>query len=226
MGGDGWQLGVWGTELEGTLARALASYQVPADLARIVALAVTAAEAACAGREAACGAGCPHCCVLNVAVLLPEASVIAGWLQARQSAEELAALDARLAAHSGWGRWMDDEERIIRQAECPFLDGEGSCAIHPVRPLACRGVASLDRKSCRQAFSPIISDDDRLVPADLLRRAVFDTAFSALGTALRQCGLDDRSIEVGVGVRAFLKDPACGELLAAGKRLPGELWTI
>ena len=162
--------------------------------------------------------------MLNVAVLLPEGMVIADWLRERLPPAALAELRKRLAYHRSWGRWMDDEERIARQEACPLLDDAGSCSIYPVRPLACRGVASLDRTSCREAFNPIISDQERLVPADLLRRAAFDAAFTALAQALRHHGLDDRSIELGAGVLAFLERSDCRELLLSGARLPRELW--
>ena len=195
-----------------------------ASLAVAVAGCAAAAEAVCEDRPMACSAGCPHCCVLNVAVLLPEALVIADWLQGQLHPVALAALRQRLAVHRNWGRWMDDEERIVRKAVCPLLNEVGSCSIHPVRPLACRSVSSLDRLSCEEAFDPIIGDQERGVPADLMRRAVYDAAFMALASVLGCHGLDDRSIELGTGVLAFLESPACRDLLLSRKRLPRQLW--
>ena len=225
MGTFSWDADAFSEVLQADLAGCLAACRTLPDLATLVARAAVAAETVCMGRACDCGAGCPHCCVLNVAVLLPEAAVIADHLRATCPATELTSLMARLAAHVSWGRWMDDEERIARQVWCPFLDAAGSCAIHPVRPLACRGVASLERERCREAFNPIISDQDRLVPADLLRRAAYDAAFASLAGVLGQQGMDDRSIELGAGVLAFLECPAHGDLLLGGGRLPGELWT-
>jgi Fe-S-cluster containining protein len=172
----------------------------------------------------ACAAGCPHCCVLNVAILLPEGMIIADRLREGLPPAALSAVQKRLATHRDWGRWMDDEERIAKLAVCPLLDDAGRCSVHPVRPLTCRGVASLDSSSCREAFNPIISDQDRMVPADLLRRAAYDEAFTALARALRRHGLDDRSIELGSGVLAFLEHPGCRGQLLSGKELPRELW--
>jgi len=137
---------------------------------------------------------------------------------------ERADLLQRLVRHSNWARWMDDEERIIRQSFCPLLAADGCCSIHPLRPLACRGVASLERESCRQAFDPIISDQDRSVPSDLQRRMAYDSAFMAMAGALRHHGLDDRSIELGVGIRAFVEAPGLRTLFFSGERLPRELW--
>lgn len=206
------------------LAAVLQGGRAIAVLAHAVRTGADTAEQACGGRPLACSSGCPHCCVLNVAILQPEGLVIADWLRERLMPEEFEELRTRLAVHSNWGRWMDDEERIARQAVCPFLDEAGSCSIHPVRPLACRGIASLDRDCCAAAFDPIINEHDRTVPADLLRRAAYDAAFTALALALRQQGYDDRSIELGAGVLAFLEHPEYGEQLLCGQPLPRSLW--
>ncbi len=191
---------------------------------RLLAANAEAAEAVCAGRPMACAAGCPHCCVLNVATLLPEVMIIAGWLGDRLDPEELNDLRGRLDAHRSWARWMDDEERVIRKASCPFLSDVGLCVIHQVRPLACRAVASSDRNGCMEAFDPVVTDRPRLVAADMARQSAYDAAFMALAQALGDCGLDDRSIELGTGVLAFLENPDCDNLFLSGKRLPGHLW--
>ena len=203
---------------------ALTEVRNAASLALAVTQCAEAAEAVCSGRQLACSAGCPHCCVLNVAILLPEGMVIADWIRERLSPSELDAVRKRLEGHRSWARWMDDEERIVKKASCPFLDAAGRCLVHPVRPLACRGVASLDSTSCQEAFIPIYTDEERTVLADLVRKAAYDAGFSALGQALRFHGLDDRSIELGCGVLAFLEHPEYRELVLGGGRLPNWLW--
>lgn len=195
-----------------------------AALARGVTACAEAAEALCQGRPMACSAGCPHCCVLNAAALLPEAMIIAQWLRERLSPPELGEMRKALAAHRSGARWMEDEERIARQMACPLLDSGGSCLVHPVRPLVCRAAASLDSESCREAFSPMITDEVRAVPADLLRQAAYDAAFATLGQTLRLYGVDHRSIELGTGVLAFLEHPEFRDLIVCGGKLPGVLW--
>ncbi len=224
MGDGAWDVDRFSSGLTAGLVAALAGGRDALSLARALTGCAMAAEAVCSERPMACAAGCPHCCVLNVSILLPEGMVIADWVQERLSPPALGALRERLAAHCCWVRWMEDEERITKQTVCPMLDTAGRCSIHPVRPLVCRAVASLDRTSCREAFNPIITDEVRLVPADLLRQAAFDAAFMALAQALRHHGLDDRSIELGAGVLAFLDGPECRERLLCGGRLPGALW--
>ncbi|BCG46619.1 hypothetical protein GEOBRER4_n1428 [Citrifermentans bremense] len=219
-----WQAESFAAALVGKLREILDGEAGLAALAAAVKRCSEAAEEVCAGRPMACAPGCPSCCVLNVAVLLPEAVLVARRLSATLPPDELSRLRGTLAAHRSSTRWMDDEERILKRADCPFLDGYGSCSIHEVRPLACRAAASLDADCCRSAFSPVVTDEPRLVPADLLRQAAYDEAFSALALVLKGLGLDSRSIELGTGVLAFVDMPEYLELFLEGGRLPDSLW--
>lgn len=224
MADDAWGVKLFDTGLAALLDAALKGARNADSLAKAVVACAAAAEAVCSGRRMACVAGCPHCCVLNVAILLPEGMIIADRLKDRLPPAALGTVQKRLAAHRSCGRWMDDEERIAKLVVCPLLDDAGRCSVHSVRPLSCRGVASLDSTSCREAFNPVISDQERTVPADLLRRAAYDDAFTALALALRRHGLDDRSIELGTGVLAFLEHPGFRGLFLSGRELPRELW--
>ena len=172
----------------------------------------------------ACRAGCPHCCMLNVTVLLPEAAAIAARLAVMLPAAERAALVARLDYQRMRVRWMDDGERVRRQIGCPFLDGAGSCSIHPFRPLMCRGVTSLDSGLCREALDPTELDVPRAVPMDVVRKSVMAEAFCALARATEESGMDTRGIELAAGVGAFLARPELCARLLAGERLPDWLW--
>jgi len=189
-------------------------------------LAALAGElAATAGTTvSACRAGCPYCCVLNVTVLLPEAAAIAERLAATLPAGELAALVDRLDTQRMRVRWMDDGERVRKQIFCPFLDGVGSCTIHPFRPLVCRGVTSLDSRLCRNALDPTELDAPRSVPMDLALKTAMDEAFRALARAAEAGGMDTRGIELSAGVAAFLARPELSGLLLAGEPLPDRFW--
>lgn len=183
-------------------------------------------EAIVTGRPMACGPGCPHCCVVTVSVLLPEAAVIADWLR-RQSpfaVEGPSEWLQRLAAQALRVRWMTDDERIHRQQRCAFLNGDGACSIHPVRPLVCRAVSSLDRQACQSALSPVGLDADGHLPMDGYRKQLFDAAFCGVAQALEQHRLSSRSIELITGVVAFLREPELASLFLAGKPLPERLW--
>lgn len=211
-------------ELAAVLSAALENGNAGAGLVQGLTVCADMAERHCVGREMACNRGCPHCCVLNVSVLLPEALRIAETIKTGWPETAWRALQERLVHHCNWERWMDDEERVMRSAFCPLLDTNGNCSIHPVRPLVCRGVSSLDSNSCRSAFDPTIDEHVRSVPADLQRRAAYDQAFMAMGRALFSHGLDDRSIELGVGILAFAQNQEFKTLYISGGRLPRELW--
>lgn len=221
---DSWHEDEFRSRSTAKVVQALSEGVGAAALATAVGGCAQDAERFCQDRPMACAAGCPHCCVLNVAALLPEALIIAQWLREKLAPGELEGLRKRLSSHRSWARWMDDEERILKRMSCPLLDDYGGCAVHPVRPLACRGITSLDSQSCREAFAPLVTDDDRLVPADLLRKAVYDAVFTSLADGLRLSGLDDRSIELGTGVAAFLERPELREEYLSGKKLPQSLW--
>ena len=196
-------------------------------LARLAAAAEAEADAeAVRGNTpaTACRAGCPHCCMLNVTVLLPEAAAIAARLSVMLPAAERAALVARLDHQRMRVRWMEDGERVRGQIGCPFLDGEGSCSIHPFRPLMCRGVTSLDSGLCREALDPTELDVPRSVPMDVVRKSVMAEAFCALARATEEAGMDTRGIELAAGVGAFLARPELCALLLAGERMPPGLW--
>jgi len=151
-------------ELAEVLSDALGNGNTVVGLVQGLTICADMAERHCVGREIACTRGCPHCCVLNVSVLLPEALRIAETINTEWPETAWSALQERLVHHCNWARWMDDEERLMRGAFCPLLDTKGNCSIHTVRPLVCRGVASLDSISCRRAFDPIIDEHDRSQP--------------------------------------------------------------
>lgn len=182
------------------------------------------AEQLAGHKPVACKVGCSHCCVLNVAVLLPEAVAIAGWLSMHCAGAGYDAQLKHLQAYALRVRWMEDSERIHRQTTCPFLNRQGGCSIYPVRPLVCRGVTSLDKAACLAALDPSQFDASHAVPMDTMRRQVMDAAFSALARAMQQQPMMSRSIELCNGVAAFLANPGLASVLASGADLPASLW--
>ena len=186
------------------------------------------ARALAAGRPAgeppaACGPGCAACCTVNVATLAVEGAVAAGYLRAALAPARAAALAAALAAFHDRVRWLEDGERIASRARCPLLDAAGRCTIHPVRPLACRSVSSLDAADCRRVMAAGADEEDgRVVRMDLLQRALYLEALAAAGEAVARRGLDARCRDVTGMVALFLADPALAPAFLAGQRLPLE----
>ncbi len=176
------------------------------------------------GNRVACGPGCPHCCVLNVSVLLSEAASIAIRLSNDLPADELARLVKRLDDRRLRVRWMENGERIRLGIGCPFLDAAGSCAIHPYRPIVCRGFTSFDLASCKAALDPSDPEPPEYLPMDLRRRVILQDAYLALAEAMEQRGMETRCIELSAGVFTFLTAPHLRGLLLTGGRFPSSVW--
>lgn len=154
----------------------------------------------------ACRAGCEHCCIVNVAVLLPEARSIACFIENRLSQDRLDELVERLSRLDRDTRCLDDEERIMSRAKCAFLSHEKSCSIYPVRPLLCRAVTSIDAEDCREALAMVAMGENRMILSNLIQREIFETAFTSFGRMLEKHGRDHRSHRLTGAVRSFLAD--------------------
>ena len=212
---------------ERLFVRAMEIFQCCRDrdgMARGMAAYLSLVEELAGDRDVACRAGCPHCCVLTVTVLLPEAAAIALHLAGSLTVEKLAILASRLDRQRRLVRWMEDGERVRRQHWCPFLDEHDRCAIHPVRPLACRGITSLDSHLCQEALDPSNLEAPGAVPMDMKRKVVMEEAFCALARGLAACGWMTHGIELSAGVVAFLARPELIDLMLDGGQLPPELW--
>ncbi len=115
-----------------------------------------AEEAQRAGTPISCRAGCGACCRQLVPLNIFEAEALTGWMHTLPEAQQ-AALAERF--HRALSALRDagvidkilNNEHVIEEGPmtqlaidyfhagvaCPFLENE-SCAIHPIRPLACR----------------------------------------------------------------------------------------
>jgi Fe-S-cluster containining protein len=172
---------------------------------------------------AACGPGCAACCTVNVGTLAAEGAAIAAFLRARLGAEGARAAARELLGFHDRVRWLDDGERIRERLACPFVDGAGACRIHPVRPLACRSISSLDPEECRRAARERgEGDEPGLVRMDLLQHALYEEAIGALAGALRGRGLDGRLRDVSGMAGAFLAEPDLARAWGEGSPVPLE----
>ena len=168
----------------------------------------------------ACGPGCGTCCVLNVAVLIPEAVAITWFLQRRFSADELDVIRTRLQELLRQTRWLDDEERLFLRKPCAFLDERRNCIIHAVRPLLCRAITSTDRELCRDAIAMVPLNGAPSVEMDLFHKKLIETVYCELGGALEYLGLDHRPRRLSSAVLALLDEPEIIALYASGKNVP------
>lgn len=172
----------------------------------------------------ACKAGCSHCCHVVVGVTPPEALTIFEHLKSSLSVSELAHLAARVAAAHERIRGLTSAERFSPDHPCVFLEA-GRCSIYTVRPLACRGMNSLDAAECETRLN------------DPTERAAFAAnggghlfvepvrAFRAISAGL-QLGLldlyhlDMRPLDLIAVMRLLLEtDGALGHAWMAGQQL-------
>jgi Fe-S-cluster containining protein len=168
----------------------------------------------------ACGPGCGACCVLNVAVLFPEAVAITWFLKRCFSTEQLDELCCRLQDLLTRTRWLDDEERLFVRVPCAFLDKRGSCLIHSVRPLLCRSITSTDPKSCYDAIAMAPLDGAPCVEMNLFQKQFIDTVYTELAGALEDLGLDNRPRRLSEAVLALLANPDMIGTFFSGEAVP------
>ncbi len=165
----------------------------------------------------ACAHGCATCCTVNVGTLAIEGTAAAAYLRRTLRPEQVGERAASLLGFHDGVRWQDDGERIRARVRCPFLDAGGGCAIHPVRPLACRALTSLDADECRQALEERGGEEGPgFVRMNLLQKVLYDEALGALAGVLERRGLDARRRDVSGMTGFFLADPARAAAFAAG----------
>jgi Fe-S-cluster containining protein len=153
----------------------------------------------------ACSKGCPSCCTLRVTALAPEVFMVAAYLRATAPALRQHGIDliGRLRETDAATRGLDDGERVALHRRCAFIV-KGVCTIHRVRPLACRGHASHDKRACVEAAAGRVDQ----VPFSGPHRMVRVLVQSALQAALRQRGLDWGAYELNHALVLALDDPA------------------
>jgi len=168
----------------------------------------------------ACAAGCGACCILNVAVLFPEAITIARYLQRRLPEEALAAIQLRLKQLLIKTRWLDDEERLFVREPCVFLDAQDRCMIHAVRPLLCRSITSTDPVACRDAIAMAPLDGAPQVEMDLFQKNLVETIYQELAIALEELGFDHRPKRLATAVLGLLEHPDLVDAFVAKEEIP------
>jgi len=160
----------------------------------------------------ACQAGCDHCCYQPVGLTPPEALAIAAHLRQTLTPEALLVLAARLAERVRETRGLSSAERFSPDHPCPFL-ARGQCSIYEVRPLACRGMNSLDAEECKSRLR------DPAARAAFLERGSGGRsfmepirAFHAISAGLQLSlselyGLDMRPLELSLALDSLLNGP-------------------
>ncbi len=151
----------------------------------------------------ACCKGCPSCCALRVTATAAEIFLIARYVRQidESPAGSAVGLSRRITHANRVTQGLNEAERMARRQPCPFLV-RGACIIHPVRPLACRGHASFDRRACAQAMA----GRDVEVPVSAPHLALRGLVQDALRSALSRAGLAAGLYELNHGLVLALGD--------------------
>lgn len=168
----------------------------------------------------ACSAGCASCCVVNVAVLMPEAIALVEHLRTVLPAGISLELAERVGAHYREVRGRDEQERLSLQACCAFLDDQGTCLVYPLRPLMCRSVSSTDPATCRAALTAADPEIAPPVLMNLHQKQRCDAAFIDLAQTVAKQGLDDRSTTLTSAVYHLLAQPGLAAAWLEGGPVP------
>jgi len=143
-----------------------------------------------------CKAGCSTCCRVNVSVLMPEAVIIKNFLMKTKAEPELDDQIFRMKTLLKHIKYLEEDERILANKPCAFLNDKGACDIYPVRPLICRSVTSADAAACKEAMTMLALNENILIPMNIMQKSVMDTVFITLASALGKYGLNDNSKEI------------------------------
>jgi Fe-S-cluster containining protein len=96
-----------------------------------------------------CHSGCAHCCHLPVAIVAPEAHILAQALQQRH----LSIDHDRLTMQAQWTTDQEWHRHAVNERRCIFLDTHNRCSVYDVRPMSCRKYFSIS--------PPELCDTDR-----------------------------------------------------------------
>ncbi len=166
-----------------------------------------------------CHRGCATCCNLRVTATGPEILLVARFIRAVDTALKARGVDlpAQIARAHQDTQGLSERERVRLRRPCPFI-AQGVCVIHAVRPLACRGLASYDRKACARAASGLADEIPYAEPPMRVRSLVQN----AMQAALRQSGLSWGSYELNGALTEALGHPDSEGAWLRGERVWAE----
>ncbi len=163
--------------------------------------------------ELACHPGCAACCTLRVVVTAPEILLIANYVAATRTSYEKIGVDitGRVIDEFAITCGLNESQRMALRRRCPFMD-EGLCLIYLVRPLACRGHASYDKRACIEAAAGRGDSETPVSEPHLLVRSMVQNSLLA---ALRGAGLSWGLYELTAAAHSASGNPhSAGDWLA------------
>lgn len=150
-----------------------------------------------------CHKGCATCCTLRVTATAPEVLMLARFIRALHPFLMTRGIDlpGQVSEADVRTQGLGERERVAARRPCPFV-AQGVCVIYQVRPLACRGLASYDRRACAQAASGRVD----AIPYSEPHMRVRSVVQNAMQSALRDAQLAWGSYELNQSLTMALQD--------------------
>ncbi len=161
-----------------------------------------------------CHKGCATCCTLRVTATAPEVFMLERFIRAIHPGLIQRGIDlpSQISSADGRTSGLGEDARVQARQRCPFI-AQGVCVIYQVRPLACRGLASYDRKACAQAASGKVDQ----IPYSEPHMNVRSLVQNAMQSALRDAHLPWASYELNQALTLALNDATLGHRWLAGE---------
>jgi len=169
----------------------------------------------------ACRKGCNWCCHQKVGITGAEAFRIAWYLKDHLDGVGFQEVQDRVALADDQTRGLDRFARMDLKYPCPLLR-EGACMVHPVRPLNCSGMTSLDADECRKAVADDltrrhIAEGGKTIPVHGGRLAVHLAVAEGQLAGLTDSGFYGRWVELNQALRIVFERNTAIERWLAGK---------
>jgi Fe-S-cluster containining protein len=138
----------------------------------------------------ACHGECAACCRLRVVATAPEIFLLARFVSVNSPAFAARGimLSERIADAARIVGSLSEAERMAAKRNCPLIEKE-LCLAYRLRPLACRGHASLDKQACISAAEGEIEDAAVSTPHLVVRSLVQNAMINSLRRADLAWGL-------------------------------------
>jgi Fe-S-cluster containining protein len=147
-----------------------------------------------------CQKGCHYCCGRIVTPTMPELYIIFEHITAQYSCVEIKALIQKLQTHSKKANEAKSVQERIK-VYCAFLKNK-VCTIQEVKPLSCRGYASIDVAKCKESvFDPSVD-----VPISICHYSPYQITRKGIMKSMYIAGFTDVTEELNRGILRLLEE--------------------
>lgn len=158
-----------------------------------------------------CSNGCSWCCYQSVPATAPEIFRLMAYMTEKLDHEQRKRAAARIIDIDDKTRGLTTKERFHPDWPCPLLEN-GACVVYSSRPLACRGMSSLDDGACETALTDpevrrqMVEEDAAPIPGFRPHLEIAGAVASGQQDGLNDAGLMGQPLELNRGLRIALED--------------------